>query len=129
MAAVLAQHSYLQNPAFINYLAYLQYWKRPEYAKFILCAPSRLVFFDDSPDAFLPCRDSYPHCLYFLDQLQQAQFRQRLVHPDWVMQIHVQQYFHWKYNGQLSKVSLAAIATPAATASTSTPNIATREPA
>ena len=31
----LAQQGILNQPAFINYLKYLQYWKEPEYAKFI----------------------------------------------------------------------------------------------
>ena len=37
MRVDLAQQRYFQNPAFVNYLAYLQYWKRPEYAKYLLC--------------------------------------------------------------------------------------------
>ncbi len=32
----LAQNRYFDDPAFCNYLAYLQYWRRPEYAKFIM---------------------------------------------------------------------------------------------
>lgn len=31
----LAQQNILSQPTFINYLKYLQYWKEPEYAKFI----------------------------------------------------------------------------------------------
>jgi mediator of RNA polymerase II transcription subunit 31 len=31
----LAQQNILTQPTFINYLKYLQYWKEPEYAKFI----------------------------------------------------------------------------------------------
>ena len=41
-------HRYFQDEKFVSYLSYLQYWKKPEYVKFIV----------------------YPHCLYFLDQLQ-----------------------------------------------------------
>lgn len=40
--------SYFQDEKFVSYLSYLQYWKKPKYVKFIV----------------------YPHCLYFLDQLQ-----------------------------------------------------------
>ena len=29
----LAQLRYFEIPAFVNYLAYLQYWRQPEYAK------------------------------------------------------------------------------------------------
>lgn len=30
----LAQRRYFDDPAFVNYLTYLQYWRRPEYAKY-----------------------------------------------------------------------------------------------
>ena len=32
---VLAQRGYLKEQPFINYLKYLLYWKKPEYAKFL----------------------------------------------------------------------------------------------
>lgn len=32
----LAQQRYFEDPAFLNYLEYLQYWKKPEYAKYIM---------------------------------------------------------------------------------------------
>lgn len=32
----LAQQQYFKDEAFIRYLEYLQYWKQPEYAKFIV---------------------------------------------------------------------------------------------
>jgi mediator of RNA polymerase II transcription subunit 31 len=50
----LAQSQYLEDPAMVAFLDYLQYWKRPEYAKFLL----------------------YPHALAVLDMLQQKAFRQ-----------------------------------------------------
>jgi len=34
--ADLAQNRYFEDEAFIGYLRYLQYWQRPEYAKFIM---------------------------------------------------------------------------------------------
>ncbi|PNH11703.1 Mediator of RNA polymerase II transcription subunit 31 [Tetrabaena socialis] len=49
----LATKQYLENQSFINYLKYLQYWKQPAYARYI----------------------TYPHCLFFLDLLQDAEFR------------------------------------------------------
>ncbi|CAD5123926.1 DgyrCDS12234 [Dimorphilus gyrociliatus] len=52
----LAQRGYLKDPSFINYLNYLKYWKKKEYAKFIL----------------------YPQCLYFLELLQYESFRKEL---------------------------------------------------
>ncbi|CAM9992864.1 unnamed protein product [Choristocarpus tenellus] len=32
----LAQNGFLDDPAFLRFLEYLQYFKRPEYAKFIV---------------------------------------------------------------------------------------------
>ncbi|KAG1354371.1 putative Subtilisin-like protease SBT2.5 [Cocos nucifera] len=55
----LAQNRYFEDEAFIGYLKYLQYWKRPEYIKFIM----------------------YPHCLFFLELLQNANFRNAMAHP------------------------------------------------
>nr|CCW28836.1 putative SOH1 homologue protein [Arachis ipaensis] len=56
----LAQNRYFEDEAFIGYLKYLQYWQRPEYIKFIM----------------------YPHCLYFLELLQNANFRNAMAHPN-----------------------------------------------
>ena len=33
----LAQQNILSQPAFVNFLTYLQYWKEKEYSRFILC--------------------------------------------------------------------------------------------
>jgi hypothetical protein len=33
----LAHQGFLNQPAFVNYLSYLQYWKKKDYARFILC--------------------------------------------------------------------------------------------
>ncbi|KAG6425820.1 hypothetical protein SASPL_110025 [Salvia splendens] len=57
--ADLAQNRYFEDEAFIGYLKYLQYWQRPEYLKFIM----------------------YPHCLFFLELLQNANFRNAMAHP------------------------------------------------
>ncbi|THU44844.1 hypothetical protein C4D60_Mb02t11640 [Musa balbisiana] len=55
----LAQNRYFEDEAFIGYLKYLKYWQRPEYIKFIM----------------------YPHCLFFLELLQNANFRNAMAHP------------------------------------------------
>ncbi|KAL6531193.1 Polyadenylate-binding protein 1 [Orobanche hederae] len=55
----LAQNRYFEDEAFIGYLKYLQYWQRPEYIKFIM----------------------YPHCLFFLELLQNPNFRSAMAHP------------------------------------------------
>ncbi|CAG8446559.1 11149_t:CDS:2 [Ambispora gerdemannii] len=69
----LAQKGFLDDPAFINYLKYLQYWKRPEYAKFII----------------------YPHALHFLDLLQNETFRDSMKVEDTASWVHIVQYWHF----------------------------------
>ncbi|KAJ6764558.1 MEDIATOR OF RNA polymerase II TRANSCRIPTION SUBUNIT 31 [Salix koriyanagi] len=70
----LAQNRYFDDEAFIGYLKYLQYWQRPEYVKFIM----------------------YPHCLYFLELLQNVNFRNAMAHPGNKELAHRQQFFFWK---------------------------------
>ncbi|KAL5791649.1 hypothetical protein ACOSP7_000243 [Xanthoceras sorbifolium] len=70
----LAQNRYFEDEAFIGYLKYLQYWQRPEYIKFIM----------------------YPHCLFFLELLQNAHFRNAMAHPGNKELAHRQQFFFWK---------------------------------
>jgi hypothetical protein len=101
-SADLAQGQYFDEPAFVNYLAYLLYWKRPEYAHFIV----------------------YPQCLYFLELLvrtraqrtgqanadadapspphrfqQNEAFRKELGNPQFVDAVlYRQQFNHWRFN-------------------------------
>ncbi|XP_010269824.1 PREDICTED: mediator of RNA polymerase II transcription subunit 31 isoform X2 [Nelumbo nucifera] len=70
----LAQNRYFEDEAFIGYLKYLQYWQRPEYVKFIM----------------------YPHCLFFLELLQNSNFRNAMAHPGSKEIAHRQQFFFWK---------------------------------
>ncbi|KAI3876013.1 hypothetical protein MKX03_026249 [Papaver bracteatum] len=70
----LAQNRYFEDEAFIGYLKYLKYWQQPEYLKFIM----------------------YPHCLYFLELLQNANFRNAMAHPGNKELAHRQQFFFWK---------------------------------
>ncbi|KAL4574926.1 hypothetical protein LXL04_021766 [Taraxacum kok-saghyz] len=70
----LAQNRYFEDEAFIGYLKYLQYWQRPEYIKYIM----------------------YPHCLYFLELLQNASFRNAMAHPANKELTHRQQFYFWK---------------------------------
>ncbi|CAL9079765.1 unnamed protein product, partial [Musa textilis] len=70
----LAQNRYFEDEAFIGYLKYLKYWQRPEYIKFIM----------------------YPHCLFFLELLQNANFRNAMAHPGSKELAHRQQYYFWK---------------------------------
>lgn len=85
------------------YLDYLQYWKKPEYAKFILY--ELLLCF-----SVLILR--YPHCLYILDQLQDEEYRKHFQANTAYDRkcIMDQQNLHWKYylklrnQGSLTKV-------------------------
>lgn len=101
----LAQNRYFEDEAFIGYLKYLQYWQRPEYIKFIM----------------------YPHCLFFLDLLQNANFRNAMAHPGNKELAHRQQFFFWKNyrNNRLKHIlprSLPETASaPPASASTQPP--------
>eukprot|EP00914_Ancora_sagittata_P010144 GHVO01019524.1.p1 GENE.GHVO01019524.1~~GHVO01019524.1.p1 ORF type:complete len:122 (-),score=9.21 GHVO01019524.1:164-529(-) len=52
----LAQKELFSEPAFINYLSYLRYWKKPEYGQFL----------------------TFPQCLRMLDALQNPDFREKL---------------------------------------------------
>mmetsp|Transcript_1178 Transcript_1178/g.7658 ORF Transcript_1178/g.7658 Transcript_1178/m.7658 type:complete len:135 (-) Transcript_1178:5678-6082(-) len=72
----LAQNRYFEDPAFVNYLHYLLYWKQPKYAKYIV----------------------YPHALFFLDALQDPEFRRAMVHSDFKEFVHKQQYFYWRFH-------------------------------
>lgn len=70
----LAQEGYLVNEAFIGYVKYLNdYWRRPEYMKFI----------------------TYPQSLLFLDMLQSEKFRLECTKADFVEYLHQQQFHHW----------------------------------
>ncbi|XP_047135451.1 mediator of RNA polymerase II transcription subunit 31-A [Hydra vulgaris] len=74
----LAQRGYFDSSPFVNYLKYLLYWKKAEYAKFL----------------------KYPQCLLFLDLLQYENFRKELVHPSCAKFIDEQQLLHWQYYTQ-----------------------------
>lgn len=58
----LAQNKYLDDPKFVAYLEYLMYWKRPEYARFLV----------------------YPNCLHVLTLLQNPEFRTSIVNPTFI---------------------------------------------
>ncbi|KAI8842663.1 hypothetical protein HDU78_007037 [Chytriomyces hyalinus] len=71
----LAQQQYFNDPAFINYLKYLLYWRRPEYAKLIV----------------------YPYCLEMLEHLQHESFRNAIALEHTVQLIHQKEFFHWTH--------------------------------
>jgi mediator of RNA polymerase II transcription subunit 31 len=64
---------YFEDDSFKSYIAYLQYWKKPEYAQFI----------------------TYPSCLLFLDLLQSKEFSEAVAKSTVAEFIHSQQYLSW----------------------------------
>ena len=63
------------DPAFINYLTYLKYWQKPEYAIYI----------------------AYPYCLEILNLLQYPEFRTACLHADTATFLHKKEYAQWQY--------------------------------
>ncbi|KAJ7287756.1 SOH1-domain-containing protein [Mycena rebaudengoi] len=72
----LAQQNILDQPAFINFLEYLLYFKEKDYARFI----------------------HYPHALHHLELLQHAQFRADMRKDEFRDLIHQKQFDHWRTN-------------------------------
>ncbi|KZT08441.1 SOH1-domain-containing protein [Laetiporus sulphureus 93-53] len=70
----LAQQNVLNQPAFINFLKYLQYWKEPQYARFI----------------------HYPHALHHLELLQYERFRTEIGKDEWREYLNQNQFDHWR---------------------------------
>ncbi|KAM3248200.1 hypothetical protein P3L10_009968 [Capsicum annuum] len=98
----LAQNRYFEDEAFIGYLKYLQYWQRPEYIKFIM----------------------YPHCLFFLELLQNPAFHNAMAHPaNKVKMAHRQQFDFWKNfrNSRLKHILRRPLPEPATAPPTSAP--------
>lgn len=75
LVAGLAQNRYLEDDTFVRFLKYLLYWKRPEYAQFII----------------------YPHSLHILEFLQLPEFRKAIANPQYKELVHTQQFFSWMY--------------------------------
>ncbi|KAI9326626.1 SOH1-domain-containing protein [Obelidium mucronatum] len=71
----LAQHGYFNDPAFINYLKYLLYWRQPEYAHLIV----------------------YPYALEMLEYLQHEGFRRAVALESTVQLIHTKEFYHWQH--------------------------------
>jgi len=71
----LAQQNILEQPAFVNFLEYLLYFKEKDYARFI----------------------HYPHALHHLELLQHAQFRFLLKKDEFLREyLHQKQFDHWQ---------------------------------
>jgi mediator of RNA polymerase II transcription subunit 31 len=73
LTSVLAQSKYFEDEAFMNYLAYLEYFRNREYAKFItypLPLSTQLTAY------------RYPACLHILTLLKQGEFRDAITRGD-----------------------------------------------
>ncbi|KAK7205545.1 mediator of RNA polymerase II transcription subunit 31 [Myxozyma melibiosi] len=69
----LAQNGYLEDERFINYLDYLEYWRQPSYATYIV----------------------YPNCLHMLTLLKQERFRQDIKHMDMAQMLMDDMFAKW----------------------------------
>ncbi|KAI0823330.1 SOH1 family protein [Trametes gibbosa] len=85
----LAQQGILNQPAFVNFLKYLMYWKEKDYARFIL----------------------YPHALHHLELLQQAQFRTEIGKDEWREYLNQKQFDHWRTWRYPSRIQTAGATT------------------
>jgi len=78
----LAANKFFEDEAFMRFLRYLQYWKRPEYIVYL----------------------KFPHCLAFLDALvdEDEEFRKHLTLGGSVFRdfIHKQQGLHWMHEAR-----------------------------
>jgi mediator of RNA polymerase II transcription subunit 31 len=97
----LAQQGILYQPAFINYLKYLLYWKEKDYARFILWVfeSSLCPFLASAGLAYLLCARlsfSYPHALHHLELLQHAEFRSEIMKDEWRECLNQKQFDHWR---------------------------------
>ncbi|TDL16676.1 SOH1-domain-containing protein [Rickenella mellea] len=70
----LAQQGILSQPAFINFLKYLMYWREREYVRFV----------------------QYPHALHHLELLQHEQFRTEIGKDEWREFLNQKQFDHWR---------------------------------
>lgn len=91
----LAQQGILNQPAFINFLKYLQYWKEKEYAQFLQSAlrPCCSVSFRSM---MLKFATRYPHALHHLELLQYPQFRSEIGKDEWREYLNQKQFDHWR---------------------------------
>ena len=75
----LATTGVLNEPAFLSFLDYLQYWKSSDYVKYL----------------------NYPHCLHFLDLLlNNATFRRELGTVEFRNFVHEQQFYSWQHRAR-----------------------------
>lgn len=71
----LVQRNYFGDPNFINFLKYLLYWCKPEYARFV----------------------RFPQALQFLQYLQDPDFRKYITNFNNILRIEQIQYKYWEF--------------------------------
>jgi len=71
----LAQRGYFNDDSMVNYLKYLNYWRKPEYARHL----------------------RYPQCLYMLELLQNSSFREAISNQQCAKFIEDQILLQWQY--------------------------------
>ena len=69
----LAQHRFFDDPQFVRYIEYLQYWREIPYCLYVV----------------------FPHCLRMLELLQSGQFMAALKRADFKDHLACQQHWHW----------------------------------
>ena len=79
----MAQNLYFEDESFLNYLGYLDYWKTPEYIKFI----------------------SYPYCIPVLNLLKSEEFRMKLKNPAFCEQMAQQLWNIWQHSTKLEQLA------------------------
>jgi len=94
----LAQQNILEQPAFVNFLKYLLYFKEKDYARFIQSDLIAYPFVNIFLIAFyLAFVRSYPHALHHLDLLQHDQFRFQMKKDESFREyLHQKQFDHWR---------------------------------
>lgn len=83
----LAQNRYFDDPQFVDYLEYLQYWREPPYCLHL----------------------AFPHCLRMLELLQTEKFVAGLKREDFKDYLRAQQHWHWRNRAMESPSQLRAL--------------------
>ena len=77
----LAQNRYFDDPQFVDYLEYLQYWRAPPYCLYI----------------------AFPQCLRMLELLQTEKFVEGLKRDDVKDYLRAQQHWHWRHRAMVAR--------------------------
>ncbi|KAF8950367.1 hypothetical protein BGZ52_002778 [Haplosporangium bisporale] len=95
----LAQQGYFGQDAFVRYLDYLQYFRKPEYAKFIMYVFTRNGTQQKQGNGTTKGTGK-----------KHKSFREQLAKQDTATYVHERQYYHWQYLRNQDKVVRMEIA-------------------